>query len=89
MNPSIESILPFFPSVVFSCPQTALEVTLSLTNSLTNYNTLLKNTTIQHSERLVALETCDESNEETWPDQQKDKDKDKDDDKDKDNDKDI
>ena len=61
----------------------------SLTHSLTNYNTLLKNSTIQHSERLVALETCDESNEETWPDQQKDKDKDKDDDKYKDNDKDI
>ena len=35
----------------------------------------------------MALETWDESNEETWPDQQKDKDKDAD--KDKDNDKDI
>ena len=36
----------------------------------------------------MAIEKCDESNEETLPDQQKDKDKDKDDDKDKDNDKD-
>ena len=51
----------------------------------------MKNTIIQHSERLVTLETFDESDEETWPDQQKDnnKDKDNDNDKDKDNDKDI
>ena len=50
---------------------------------------MLKNTAIQHSERLVTLETCDESDEETWPDQQKDNDKDKDNDNDndKDNDK--
>ena len=48
-------------SQIFSCPQTALWVTLSLTDS----KTLLKNITIQHSERLVTLETCDESNEET------------------------
>ena len=36
-----------------------------VTHSLTNYYTLLKNTTIQPSERLVTLETCDESDEET------------------------
>ena len=41
---------------------------------------------MEHSERLVTLETCDQSDEETWPDQKKDNDKDKD--KDKDNDKD-
>ena len=64
-----------------------LSLAHSLTHSLTDSYTLLKNTTIQHSERLVAIEKCDESNEETLPDQQKDKDKD--DDKDKDNDKDI
>ena len=58
-----------------------------VTHSLTDYYTLLKNTTTQHSERLVNLETCDESDEETWPDQQKDNDKDKDNDSDKDNDK--
>ena len=34
-------------------------------------------TYIQHSERLVTLETCDESDEETWPDQPKDHDRDK------------
>ena len=33
---------------------------------------------MQHSERLVTLETYDESDEETWPDQQKDNDKDND-----------
>ena len=48
---------------------------------------MLKNTIIQHSERLVTLETCDESDEETWPDQPKDYDKDND--KDKPNDKNI
>ena len=58
-----------------------------VTNWLTKYYTLLKNTIIQHSERLVTLETCDESDEETWPDQQKDNDKDKDNDNDKENDK--
>ena len=60
-----------------------------MTLSLTDYKSLLKNTTIQHSERLVTLETCDESDEETWPDQPKDYDKDKDNDKDKPNDKNI
>ena len=34
-------------------------------HSLTNSSTLLKNTTIEHSERLVTLETCDKSDEET------------------------
>ena len=62
-------------------------MTLSLTHSLTDYNTLLKNTTIQLPERLVTLETCDESDEETWHDQQKNNNKDKD--NDKDNDKDV
>ena len=42
-----------------------------------------------HSERLVTLETCDESDEETWHDQQKDNDKYKDNDNDKHKDKDI
>ena len=37
--------------------------------------------TIKHSERLA---TCDQSNKEAYPDQQKDEDKDKDKDKDKD-----
>ena len=37
----------------------------------------------------MTLETCDESDEETWPDQPKDYDKDKDNDKDKPNDKNI
>ena len=44
----------------------------------------MKNTTIQHSERLVTFETCDKSDGETWPDQQKDNDLDNDNDKDKD-----
>ena len=57
--------------------------------SLTHSYTLLKNATIQHSERLVTLETCDESDEKTWPDQQKDNDRHKDKDKDKNNDNDI
>ena len=34
-------------------------------NSLTHYYTLLKNTTIEHSERLDTLETCDQCDEET------------------------
>ena len=55
-----------------------------LTHSLLH---TFENTTIQHSERLVTLETCDESDEERWPDQQKDNNKDKDNDNDKDNDK--
>ena len=36
-----------------------------LTYLLTHSYTLLKNTTIEHSERLVTLETCDKSDEET------------------------
>ena len=47
--------------------------------------TLLKKHYQEHPERLVTLETCDESDEETWPDQPKDHDKDKDNDKDKPN----
>ena len=58
-----------------------------VTNSLTKYQTLLKNTTLQHSEKLVTLETCDKSDEETGPDQQKHNYKYKDNDNDKDNDK--
>ena len=34
----------------------------------------------------MTLETCDQSDEETWPDKQKDNDKDKDKDNDNDND---
>ena len=45
------------------------------------------NTLKEWSQRLLTLETCDESDEETWPDQQKDNDKNNDNDKDKDNDK--
>ena len=53
------------------------------------YTTLLKNTIIEHSERLETLETHYQSDEETWPDQQKDTAKDKNNDKDRGNDKDI
>ena len=60
--------LLFALTVLFSCPQTALSIGDLVTDSLTNYYTLLKNTIIQHSER---LETFDQRNEETWPDQQK------------------
>ena len=42
---------------------------LRLPNSLTNYKTLLQNTAVEHPERLVTLETCDQSDEKTWPDQ--------------------
>ena len=38
--------------------------------------TLLENTTMEHSERLVYFKKS-ESDEETWPDQQKDNDNDK------------
>ena len=38
----------------------------------------MKNTTIEHSERLVTLETCNQSDEETWSVQQKDNYQDKD-----------
>ena len=40
---------------VFTCPQTALYVPLSLTDYLRPSSTLLKNTTKEHSERLVTL----------------------------------
>ena len=42
----------------------------------------------EHPHR-VTLKTCDESDEETWPDHQKDNDKENYNDKDKENDKDI
>ena len=74
---------------LFSCPQTALQVPLTLvTDWLTDS---LIDTTKEHSERLVTLDTCDEIVEETWPKNEKDKDKGNDNDKhkDKDNDKDI
>ena len=48
---------------------------------------IVKNTTREHSERVVTLLTFDQSDEETWPDQQKDKDIDKYKDKYKDKDK--
>jgi len=51
--------------------------------------TIVKNTTREHFERLVTFLTFDQSDEETWPDQQKDTAKDKDNDKDKGNEKDI
>ena len=58
----------------------------SLTDSLTDSLPVLKDTTKEHSERLVTLETCYQSDEETWPDKQKDNDNDNDKDKDKDKD---
>ena len=51
--------------------------------------TIVKNTTREHSERPVTSLTFDKTDEETWPDQQKETAKDKDNDKDKRNDKDI
>ena len=38
---------------------------MSLTDSLTPSESLLKNTTTEHSERLVTLETCYQSDEKT------------------------
>ena len=70
--------------VFFSCPQDRSIGDL-VTNSLTHWlQDTFENTPIQHSERLVTLETCDDSEEETWPNQQKENDKDKDNDNDKD-----
>ena len=40
-------------------------------------DTILKNTTVEHYERLVTLQTCYQSDEETRTDQQKDNDNDK------------
>ena len=60
-------------------------MTLTLSNWLTDWLTIVKNITKGHSQTLVNIETFDKSDEETWPDQQKDNDNDKD----KDNDKDI
>ena len=57
----------------FNCPPWQLNRWTC--HSVTHSSTLLKNTTKEHSERLVTLETCNQSDEETWPDQQKDKDK--------------
>ena len=68
---------------IFSCPPTALCVTMSLTDSLTDSLSLLKNTTTEHSEILVNLVKCYQSGGETLPNQQKDKDNDKYIDKDK------
>ena len=75
--------------VSFAIFQLSPDIGDLVTHSLTDYYTLLKNTTTQHSEGLVTLETFDESDEETRQDQQKDNDKDNDNDKDRDNDKDI
>ena len=41
----------------------------SLPKVTTRQKTLLKNAILEHSERLATLETCDQSDEETWPDQ--------------------
>ena len=70
-----------FGWALFSCPPTALWVTMSLTDSLTHSLPLLKNTTTEHSEILVNLVICYQSCGETLPNQQKDEDKDKDKDK--------
>ena len=51
--------------IFFSCPSEKRGTALLVASSLTDYYTLLKNTTIEHSERLVTLETCDQSDEET------------------------
>ena len=56
--------------------------TLSLTHWIGDFYTLLKNTTVEHSEILVILETFEQTDEDTWPDRQKDDDKDKYNDKD-------
>ena len=68
---------------------TFLAVTWQLYRFTCHSKTLLKNTTKEHSERLVTLETCDQSDKETWPDKQKDNDDDKDKYKDNDNNKDF
>ena len=53
-------------------------MTLSLTHWVSKWvRDLLKNTTTEWPETLVTFETFDQSDEETWPDQQKDNDKDK------------
>ena len=53
-------------SQFFSCPSQNLEERDSCIGGLvTKYYTLLKNTTIKHSERLVTLDTCNQSDEET------------------------
>ena len=59
-----------------------------MTNTMTNN---LENTLKECPWRLVTFETFDQSDEDTWTDQQKnnDKDNDSDNDNDKDNDKDI
>jgi len=44
----------------FSCPQDSFIIDL-----LTHNYSLLKSTTIQHSERLVTLETCEETKTKT------------------------
>ena len=58
-----------------------------ITHSLTHWllHIVEKHNYIDNSESLLALETCDQSEEKTWPIQQKYKDKNKD----KDNDNDI
>ena len=42
-------------------------------HSLTDYYTVLKYTAMEHSKRLVTIEKCYQSDEETWPDQKKTK----------------
>ena len=60
-------------SASFCCSCFYLSPDSSIGDLVTHYYTLLKNTTLEHSERLVTLEPCYQSDKETWPGQQKDK----------------
>ena len=60
---------------------------LALFNVWMNNQNLSPRATLEWPWRLVTLETFDQGDEETWPDQKKDNDKDKYKDKDNDNDK--
>ena len=53
-----------------SSSSTFYKLTDSLTHWLTHSLPVLKNTTKEHTERRVTLETCYQSDEETWPDKQ-------------------
>ena len=61
-------------------------MTLPLTDSLTDYSPLLNNTTIEHFERLVTLETCHQSDEKTQALQDNDNDNNNNNNNDNDND---
>ena len=57
---------PPFPDFFLAVPRQLYRFPChSLTDSLTDSLPVLKNTIKEHSERLVTLETCDQSDEET------------------------